>query len=448
MVNIPSISSNSADGLIKKLAQMGQQAAKELSNKLAKIPQDIAKTMIGRFNQRMETLEYNVEEMYQIALQQCKEIMKGPKIRIEIPSHLINFAKHSSQLEWIKGKAIFYRPCSTTKLEVDCVVACGHWHKLGEIKEKMLNIIDHLDKLLPSKTNTFGQKGPIGLITFQNGMMNKFEDEVGSEDDSEKKSDFSKMSALISQQFPEKPLCIGLYNPTTGNILKDMYRFQNEASLNKLAVYSLCQMVKSFADLIPTINPNLLWTHFAHSEGGLIANAVLELCEQWWLENTRKYLENHLITVTYGAVKPIAKEYVLDAINTYSKNDIALFFGKHYIDKKLNEISVDNYESIKFYQGKTYRINVMDSTTKNEPVIHIPERLSFEERLQLSFWEHLGHQELALPHSYDLISHHINDLAYQIVDHGFAKSSYQKYFGQDVAYLRKTYKIYNSMIDR
>ena len=440
MVNIPSISPNSLDGLIKKLAQMGQKAANELSQKLAKMPQEAAKAMLGRFNQRMDALELNVEELYQVMLQQCKEVLKGPKIQIEIPTHMI---KHNSQKAWIKGKAIFYQPCSLAKLEVDCVVACGHWHKLGEVKEKTINIMDHLDKLLPPKTNTFGQEAPIGLVTFQNGMMNDFENNENN--------DFLQTSDLITQQFPEKPLCIGLYNPTTGNILKDMHRFINEPKLNKLAVYSLCQMVKTIADLLPQINPQMRWAHFAHSEAGIIANAVFELCDQFWLRNTREYLQKHLITATYGAVKPIPKEFVLHAMNTYSLNDIALFLGKYYIDKKLNElnnIGENGYESKKVCQGKTYHIKVINSSTEKTSLMYIPERLSFEEKLQLSFFEHLGHQELALPYSYDLTCHQINDLAYQIKDHGFAKSSYQQALKVDIDFLRDRYKIYNHAFGR
>ena len=432
MVSTPSLSPSPFDGLIRKLAQLGQKAATELSQKLAKLPQKTAEVLISRINKRIDNLENNVEEYYQIALQQCREIIKGPKIQIVIPSHLI---KHNSQNPWIKGKAIFYKPFSSTKLEVDCIVTCGHWYKLGEVKEKTINIIDHLDKLLPPKTNTFGKEGPIGLVTFQNGMMNDFENVENN--------DFLKMNHLISQQFPEKPLCIGLYNPTTGYIWEDMYRFQNESNYNKLAVYSLCQMVKTLADLLPQINPTLRWAHFAHSEAGLIANAAFEICEQF--RDTREYLQKHLITVTYGAVKPIPKEYVFHAINTYSKNDIALFFGKHYINKKLDELTdipESGYESTKMYRGKTYHIKIVNSLTEKSSLVYIPERLSYQEKLQLSFFEHLGHQELSMPYSSELAVHKITDVVYQIKDHGFAEASYQQAFEYDVGILRRDYKIY------
>ncbi|MBA2368432.1 MAG: hypothetical protein H0V82_05340 [Candidatus Protochlamydia sp.] len=441
MLNSPSISSNPVDALSRKLAALGQKAATELSKKLAELPRSAAEIMISRLNQSMNNLENNVEELYQTILQQCKEIVKGPKIRIEIPTHML---KLNSQNKWIKGKAIFYQPCSLTKLEVDCVVACDQWHKLGEIKEQTINIMDHLDKLLPPKqNNTFNQEGPIGLVTFQNGIRNDFENKNND--------DFLNTSNLIIKQFPENPLCIGLYNPTTGNLFKDMHRFQNEPKCNKLAVYSLCQMIKTIADLMPQINPNLCWAHFAHSEAGLIANAVFELCEQFWLRETREYLKKHLITATYGAVKPIPNEYVLYARNTYSKNDIALFFGKHYIDKKLNqitEIGESGYESKKLYGGKNYHIRIVNSSTEKNSFIYVPERLSYEEKLQLSFFEHLGHQEMSLPYSYDLAGHQINDVSYQIKDHGFVEATYQKAFETDVANFRKNYKIFNHAIGK
>ena len=287
--------------LLKKLYQAASQAA---GRKLQAVAEGVVETVLVKLSKRRQDLNRGVDELYQQAVRLCKEVINGPPICIEVESRDIRNRRAG---ELIKAKARFSRPLNYALVEVDCYLSCGHWEKLGDLKADKINLMDHLEKLLPPFNSS-----SVGLVTFQNGIMNSFAGE------------FKTMGQQIVNQFPEGPLCIGLHNPTTRIIVLDMFRFADEGSLNERAVYSLCQLFKTLADRLPTKNPKMKWAHFAHSEGGLIGNAALTLCSESWLTDTRRFLKNNVMTFTYGAVKPIPNEPVLKAINTYSTKDIAL----------------------------------------------------------------------------------------------------------------------------
>ena len=273
----------------------------------------------------------------------------------------------------------------------------------------------------------------IGLVTFQNGMANK-------------PDEFLKSAKSVFDQFKEAPLCIGLYNPTFIQPFPtpvDMIRFPNERTLNKSAVFSLCQTFKTFAHLLPKMNPNLLWVHFAHSEGGLIANAALEACEECFFRDTHRYLKENFIGVTYGAVKPIADEYAKSALNTYSKNDIALFFGKDYIDSDIEEMVKKGEPIKKFYKGKTYTIKLIDCKTAFKPCVSMPvsmpERLSPKEFLALSFFERVAYRDEidAAPWTTKVCIDFVNDFFHRVKDHGFTEASYTEQLNKDANELKR-----------
>lgn len=423
-------------------------AKQHLANKVQKTVAPLARELFHEafkqarieINQRLGNVNQQIENAYQQAYNECLAIIKGPPIKIEVESQKLNSVKNSQPV-LIQGKAKFSRPGIPYPMEVDCFVACGHWHKLGELKEKKINILDHLDKLLPP-TQSRRPKGPIGLVTFQNGIMNDFE------------NNFRKMAQSIINQFPEGPLCIGLHNPTSHNLVADLARFEYETESNSRAVYSLCQLIKTFADLLPKINPQMVWTHFAHSEGGLIANAVLELCQQAWLRETQKYIKEHLITATYGPVKPIPQEYALESKNTYSNKDIALFFGRQYLDKELDKIENQSYESSKSYQGKTYKVTIINSLTSAEPFLNIkfeqPQILTLEQRLKMSWVEWMAHHHEIEDRSLignainTAIVDKINATAFSITDHGFGEATYQAALLDDIKSFKKDYKVYDA----
>jgi hypothetical protein len=303
------------------------------------------------------------------------------------------------------------------------------------MKGDTINLIDYLDQLLPLEK--FKMMGKIGIVTFQNGMANTL-------------NQFVKSSQMVFDQFKEAPLCIGLYNATLIQSFPsplDMLRFVSEKLLNRGSVYSLCQTMATLASVVSKLNPNLLWVHFAHSEGSLIANAALEVCTNTFFSNTREYLKNNLITSTYGAVKPIPDEYTKYSINTYSKNDIALFLGKTYIDLNLDEM-IESQEPIKKkYKGYTYSILVIKSMIERFETIkmpvEMPKRLSPREMMQLSLLEQLAYREEVdnAPWVTQTCIDLVNEFSYNIKDHGFEELTYKEQFVKDACKFKIKYKI-------
>lgn len=384
----------------------------ELVQQLVKMSQELSELFQKKLNKKVDAVHQNLVEL-------CKNWYRGPNLRIEIPSHKIRQAQNSSQFSMIKGQAI--SGCLFPPLRVDCFVACD-WRNLGELEENTINIVDHLHKLLPREG-----KG-IGLVTFQNGMMNSSEE-------------CAELCRLINGYLPENPLCIGLHNPTTGKIPIDMLRFKAEQYINIEAVHSLRQLRVTFANLLPQINPNLLWLHIAHSEGGLIANVVHRLFEDWRLSKEREYIKNHLITATYGAVMPVPDNVVHHVVNTYSKDDIAMFFyGRTYLDTDFDKIKEDSYTSRKTYEGKHYTVTIVKS--ERVPLVRLPEVLTREQRLNMSWFEWLGYSEELedRSHTAALLGH----LCHSIIDHGFKEKTYQNALEDDLRKFRGKYGIYNA----
>ena len=168
----------------------------------------------------------------------------------------------------------------------------------------------------------------------------------------------------------------------------------------------------------------------------------------------QQYLKKNFIIATYGAVKPIPLEPVLDVVNTYSKKDIALFFGSFYLDKTLDKITEDPYISTKSVLGKTYRVKIVDSKLPLNPLIKfkfdMPATLTKEQRLNMSWFESLSlYQDPGdMPHLTSLINtkiaNGINDTVHSIVDHGFAETTYQAVLEDDIKKFKNNYKVYDA----
>lgn len=165
--------------------------------------------------------------------------------------------------EFVNAKAVLTNPdyAFNGKIEIKCIVACGGLHKL-QAQGENINILDHLPELIPDFETL---RSRINLISFQNGIQNTFED-------------FKAMGQSIVKNFKENsvfPLCIGLYNATNGiisGLWRDWERLSAEWELNANSVIMLRQMVITLARTLPR---NVLWTHIAHSEGGLISKEVM-----------------------------------------------------------------------------------------------------------------------------------------------------------------------------
>ena len=146
-------------------------------------------------------------------------------------------------------------------------------------------------------------------------------------------------------------------------------------------------------------------------------------------------------------------DYVVEAINTYSKNDIALFFGQKYLDRQLDatlleQITEDHpYDSEKNVQGKVYKIRVMNSKTeyKHYGAGEMPEILTLEQRLSMGWLENLAHAHGLdnMPRTTYLFCKKINDFIYSIADHGFTEDSYKHALKKNINDLRDRYKIYD-----
>lgn len=190
--------------------------------------------------------------------------------------------------------------------KIPCAFACGYLHKLKpsseELRSGKVNILDHLFELVPK------QGRPIGLFTYQNGINNSLDD-------------FYKMGNSIIKNIPEKTLCIGLYNPKKGLFNDALGVLDKLAGILFEITCATHECFKDIAEKLSRSNPGVYWAHIAHSEGGLIAETVLELLQE---HPKKEYFKNNLLVCTYGAVLPIPTTHA-KAINTYSSKDGATY---------------------------------------------------------------------------------------------------------------------------
>lgn len=247
---------------------------------------------------------------------------------------------------------------------IDCAVACGNWHKVQftseELKLGAVNLLDHFSELLPNTMRS------IGLVTYQNGIMNLPED-------------FKKMGETILKSLPKVPLCIGIYNRTYG-LTGDVDRlFDTLKGYESESVCFTHLIFGTMAKLLPRINSSLLWHHIAHSEGGLIASLAIE----GHRIQQEEYIRTHLISTTYGPVAPIPKSKAHIAWNTYSEDDrAALRFGKRRVNHPDYEISIvpslvpkekqPPVEGDHAFQGATYQRALSENIKdlRNKYAIH------------------------------------------------------------------------------
>ena len=409
--------------------------------------------------------------------------------------------KLSNSYEFINGKARLFRENygRSGLVEVDCIVACGNWHDLPDCKsvidiytrlskparnlfslsedlneginivdyfgkhpryqhnfdsysngicnfEEEINIVDHLDKLLPQR-----QKN-IGLFTFQNGIQNTHQPNAVNNGE---RGDFEMMGLSIIRKFEmnEKPLCIGLYNATNGikwGIMEDLIRFKHEWTLNCNSVLSLRQMVCTFADLLPLINPQMRWVHIAHSEASLIANEALTGRKGFSLGYRRaNIIRNHLITATYGGVDPIPN-VVHYAVNNYSTHDITThWYAPNYLDKKPKPCCVYVDQAMKhrareIYEGILFDNSGSSSTTFED--VHESIKKSYPEKDYIINYPHKSYKNdyaLTVIESVDKKGNPlpigVNPFPLVEGDHAFQGKTYQTKLEKDIKSFRTTF---------
>ncbi|MBF8262782.1 MAG: hypothetical protein HW387_447 [Parachlamydiales bacterium] len=186
--------------------------------------------------------------------------------------------------------------------KVDWVVSCGFWQKLQfspeELQAGMINLIDHLADLTPASERAFG------LLTYQNGIKTTF-------------THFNASCQSIADKVPEGTLLLGLHNKTKG-FAKDLLRLLDELNSKETPiVIQTRQFMGAMVECLHKINPEFLWGHIIHSEGGAIAKRAIEgmTLEQKGL------LREHLFLFSLGSVLPIPENYANHAMNIYSRQD-------------------------------------------------------------------------------------------------------------------------------
>ena len=122
-------------------------------------------------HQEAQIISDHVEDFSLVkALYGQDAILKHLKSDLRIVLETKEVVKHyKGKSEFIEGKAILINDPKqfNGKLEIKCRVAGGHLYKLKPVlKGDTVNILDHLDLLLPKFQNC------VGLFTYQNGIQN------------------------------------------------------------------------------------------------------------------------------------------------------------------------------------------------------------------------------------------------------------------------------------
>ncbi len=393
----------------------------------------VAKTVRG-----MSNFIQGTGEARKSITESIQETIINSKLKIEVLRSDIELAKRDSSITVIPAKALFTKLTSGPwKYEVDCFVSYGDWGKLGELRDAKIDIMDHLSKLLPRKQHK-SDMGPVGLVTFQNGMHNDV-------------SAFKKISESLVKQFSERPLCIGLHNPTWGGIPPiDMIRFRREVRVHPSASSSLFHMIKTLGEALPSINPNLIWVHAAHSEGALIANEVFDLGEEkGWLAKANPCIKKQLISLTYGAVTPIRDAYAFRARNTYSLQDIVLFMSQRHFDIDFTKLDKGEYTEVEDRAGNTYTIRVIDSELHKSGLISDSLFADILATTNASCTlPGIPNKGLLVEFPCRLIYEIVRRFLSSVEDHGFTNDSYDKALEDDIKDLKDEYEIYNPKASR
>ncbi len=234
------------------------------------------------------------------------------------------------------------------------VIISDSWERIQytpeEQKEGKINILDHLHELVPKEGSL------VGLVTFQNGMWNSFEDH-------------KKSCQSIKNSLPEGPLFVGNHNPSLGLKHLGQVKRERRGKDTEITTHTL-QWLTTTLNVVHPINPDLVWLHFSHSEGTLILSNAIDRMTP----DQHATLEHHFYSVSFGGAKPVSTEHTLNAVNYYSKRDfITKRFARDYLNDERYHIEYVKsqapwYEKMLFIPdhgilGRTYQIT-KDKTIK------------------------------------------------------------------------------------
>jgi RHS repeat-associated protein len=212
-------------------------------------------------------------------------------------------------------------PCKgkIANVSADWVVSCNHWHKLqytpGEKATGVVNIVDHFHELVPTEGTTFG------LISVGNGICTS-------------QKDLRQNVRSVTNMVPEGTLTIGMHNASKG-LVKDCGRtFQERSGKDTSAVVHNRQFMVALSETLHKVNPNLLWLHISHSEGGVISNNSIK----GMTPEQKDRLKQQIYLLGIGPAKPLPLEFGREAVNIYSKQDFVTgpFALKYKNDPRYN----------------------------------------------------------------------------------------------------------------
>jgi hypothetical protein len=192
------------------------------------------------------------------------------------------------------------------------VVSCGHWHKLqftpDEWKKGTVNLANHFQDLVPHEGRA------VGLLTPLNGILTNL-------------NSVKQNVSATSKMIPEGTLIIALHNPSEG-LFKDLPRVSREKrGKDTPTVVRTRQFMVAVSEKLHKINPELLWLHIPHSEGGVITlNAYKGMTP-----DQQNQLKQQLCLLSLGAADALPIECGFEVKNIYSRQDwITKWFALKY----------------------------------------------------------------------------------------------------------------------
>lgn len=136
------------DQLLNRCRKSAAHHAKKQVQKLSQLPQEALQRLVSQF--RQNRVSQQIEACYNTVYHMCQAALRGPHVAIEVDVKQLDYPSVQQRSTLIKGKLKFTPPGRFFSQEVDCFLSCGHWAKLGPVKDRTINLIDHLDKLFPS----------------------------------------------------------------------------------------------------------------------------------------------------------------------------------------------------------------------------------------------------------------------------------------------------------
>jgi RHS repeat-associated protein len=262
------------------------------------------------------------------------------RIELQLPIRMLVSLPHINV--FVRCKAI------RGEAEENYFVSCGHWHKLQftneEIATDKINIVEHLNELVPSKGRT------IGLITVLNGVDTDLLECRG-------------MNRFIGNLVPEGTLILSRHNPSEGSLKADIKRTHRERAGEETPTVSFQrQFMADISERLYKINPKLIWLMVPHSEGGVITRRAIE----GMTSQQQAILRQQMRIFAVAPAEPIPNSYAFSVRNIYSEEDgVTGSYGReHQYDSNysiqfIHSTSTWSEKSRGFldhrFLGKTYR---------------------------------------------------------------------------------------------